>query len=1196
MMIDNEYSVFSNNLFYPKVTSHPTINYRPGTTRSERKILPHDVIAELPTARKSTKCKTTVSNRRSVSIVSWNIQSRNSSHTGNKFNDPAFRKIFENHDIVCLQETKNDIKIENYCCYNNTRSGGPKAGGGVSILLKNTIKRGVKLISKTLPDIIVVQLNKNFFHTQNHIYLITAYVSPINSKYRARLESNPWDAINDAITKYSAKGDVILCGDLNAHTSQAADFVLDSDRDQLNIPDDFQPKNTADTIRPRNNSDSRQCKNGDELIDTAISHDLIILNGRTLGDLYGKMTYHGPLGSSCVDYFLCPAGLQKSLRHLSVNDLQPEYSDHCPVSIILDTHQPFQSEHVTHNFDRFPGRYKWEDDSATKFTAALNNSDIREDLESIANTTDHTSKALATKLNSRLISCITSAADKTLRQTKPPKMPKKQKWFNYECVQAKRELQRASRRWAKHTASKDKREKVYEKKRQYREVTRKNKFHFLDSLNKSIEDGKVLNWKNFKKLKQSHQEPDNLDPHDLANFYDYFVKLYKAPTDPHNTGLDQPSEPNQDNNTPIHDKLSVPITIHELRTTLRSLKNGKGVAEDLISNEMLKNLNQIGFGALLNTFNACLKSGTYPWHCSVITPIHKAGDRYDPDNYRAIAVSSCLGKAFSSILLSRLIAFRAEHCDDPVNQLGYRKGAQTNDHILTIKTLIDKYKKKKKKLYTCFVDLKKAFDTISRTLLLHKLTSLNIKGTFFSVLNDMYNNSTAKIKINGLLSDTFNIENGTEQGHPMSPELFKLFIKDLTSFLNTNITHPDLAGTIISHLLWADDLVLLALSEASLQANIDKLAQYCEKWGLTINLKKTKVVVFGTNKRSKTKQFFLNRDCIETVDSYCYLGIVIHKNGSFKVAINELRKKALRAFFGLKRTIIKNSLSLDSLLKLHDTLIKPILLYGCQIMTPHQPLVKNLAHNKFKLTSINSDPIELFHLKYLKWSCNVHRKASNIGIYGDTGRYPLSFHAIKLSVDYFNRVLTMNPNALVYKAYEEQKSLNLDWYQTLHTFNKTDSQSDITTHLQTLFKDTWRNELQLSTKLDFYRTLKTEFCRENYLTIINPKYRSAITKLRLSAHRLRIEVGRYTKPLTPRDMRYCQYCQNLYNQLTVETEVHALLDCPLHKTARKSLHNHIARPIEEILRNSDDITSLSRVGKFINAIFSEHRGYDEFQN
>ena len=80
----------------------------------------------------------------------------------------------------------------------------------------------------------------------------------------------------------------------------------------------------------------------------------------------------------------------------------------------------------------------------------------------------------------------------------------------------------------------------------------------------------------------------------------------------------------------------------------------------------------------------------------------------------------------------------------------------------------------------------------------------------------MYNNSTAKIKINKLLSPKFDINKGTEQGHPISPELFKLYISDLSDSFDSIGNYPHLIDALLNHLLWADDLVLLALDNNSL--------------------------------------------------------------------------------------------------------------------------------------------------------------------------------------------------------------------------------------------------------------------------------------------------------------------------------------------------------------------------------------------
>ena len=101
---------------------------------------------------------------------------------------------------------------------------------------------------------------------------------------------------------------------------------------------------------------------------------------------------------------------------------------------------------------------------------------------------------------------------------------------------------------------------------------------------------------------------------------------------------------------------------------------------------------------------------------------------------------------------------------------------------------------------------------------MYKLGQLGVDGNIFRCIKDMYSYSTTRIKLIKKVSAIINVEVGTEQGHPMSPELFKMFIHDMSTELNSliNINAPMLGGTTINHLLWADDLVLIALDAVSL--------------------------------------------------------------------------------------------------------------------------------------------------------------------------------------------------------------------------------------------------------------------------------------------------------------------------------------------------------------------------------------------
>ena len=128
----------------------------------------------------------------------------------------------------------------------------------------------------------------------------------------------------------------------------------------------------------------------------------------------------------------------------------------------------------------------------------------------------------------------------------------------------------------------------------------------------------------------------------------------------------------------------------------------------------------------------------------------------------------------SFMILAGMSSIKSKICPDPINQLGFSKGAQTFDHILTLKTIISKYKKLKQPVYAVFVDFRKAFDSVCREALFFKLANQGISGKIFNILKHMYANSSGQIKLAGHLSKKFGIQKGTEQGHPLSPDFFKL--------------------------------------------------------------------------------------------------------------------------------------------------------------------------------------------------------------------------------------------------------------------------------------------------------------------------------------------------------------------------------------------------------------------------------------
>ena len=140
--------------------------------------------------------------------------------------------------------------------------------------------------------------------------------------------------------------------------------------------------------------------------------------------------------------------------------------------------------------------------------------------------------------------------------------------------------------------------------------------------------------------------------------------------------------------------------------------------------------------------------------------------------------------------------------------------------------------------------------------------------------------------------------------------------------------HQTLKDLICVILLFADDTLLLAESHSELQILLNKLYIYCKKWNLTVNTGKTKVMLFKLTNRYEHFNIFYNDEPLEIVKTFIYLGVNVSSNGKFYQAQKHLSEQALKALFALKKVFDSTVLCVKDKLKLFDSLVQPILMYG----------------------------------------------------------------------------------------------------------------------------------------------------------------------------------------------------------------------------------------------------------------------------
>ena len=377
------------------------------------------------------------------------------------------------------------------------------------------------------------------------------------------------------------------------------------------------------------------------------------------------------------------------------------------------------------------------------------------------------------------------------------------------------------------------------------------------------------------------------------------------------------------------------ISIFEVKKAIDSAKRGKATGIDNITTEVVKNDIAVSFLHVL--FNICFDNGIVPSDCGkcIINPIPKSSttDRRDPLSYRGISLAPAMYKLYCSILNNRLSSWSDENHKLVDEQNGFRKRRSTTDHISSLVNIIDTRKKLKKSTFCAFIDFKKAYDTINRSMLWKKLTDTGISGKMFQAVKSLYTSVKSCVRVNSYKTEWFDVNCGLRQGCVLSPLLFNLFINDLAVFLKSLDLGVKIADENVCLMLYADDVVLLAESEADLQLLLNSLNDWCGRNDMTVNMAKSNVVHFRPKSLSKTDAMFSCGDGIISVaDRYTYLGVVLSEHLDYNIMVKHVAQSASRAL-GLLIAKCKTigGVPYNVFTKLYDSVVWPVISYSSSI-------------------------------------------------------------------------------------------------------------------------------------------------------------------------------------------------------------------------------------------------------------------------
>ena len=212
-------------------------------------------------------------------------------------------------------------------------------------------------------------------------------------------------------------------------------------------------------------------------------------------------------------------------------------------------------------------------------------------------------------------------------------------------------------------------------------------------------------------------------------------------------------------------------------------------------------------------------------------------------NYRTIALLSHVGKVLMMVLLERLKAQMEPHLSQ--EQAGFRKDRSTIHQILILRLIAEKAKRKGRHILNCFIDFRKAFDSIKHDVTWATLRSYGVGARLIKILQNICEISQSAVRVGGELGDWFRTTVGTRQGDPISPTTFIAYLERIMDPIRDNGTGVSVQGHLVNNLKFADDVDLLEEDRDKLQGNLERINEAGEAAGLHINTEKTMTMVFG---------------------------------------------------------------------------------------------------------------------------------------------------------------------------------------------------------------------------------------------------------------------------------------------------------------------------------------------------------------
>lgn len=475
---------------------------------------------------------------------------------------------------------------------------------------------------------------------------------------------------------------------------------------------------------------------------------------------------------------------------------------------------------------------------------------------------------------------------------------------------------------------------------------------------------------------------------------------------------------------PLLDELAEPPNNKEVAEAIRQLQSGKSPGPDGIPPEVFKEGGPHLMEKLTSLFQVFWEREELPRDlkdANIVYLYKNKGDRSSCDNYRGISLLSIAGKILAKVIITRLTLHLLEGVVSE-SQCGFRANRGTVDMIFATRQIQEKCKEQQQDLFLLFVDLTKAFDTVSRTGLWAILGKLGCPPKLVSVIRAFHDGMQGRVTCAGEASQPFNVTNGVKQGCVMAPTLFSILFATMLQYALSRCSagikiryrmdgrffdlkrlkaKTKVTETLIRDFLYADDCALAAHSENALQELADSLAVAANKFGMTISLSKTEVMFQpAPNSVSPTPIIHINGTQLKTVDEFTYLGSCLSSSANLDSEISRRLAKANSSFGRLwTRVWQERGLNIQTKISVYKAVVLSALLYGCESWTLYRRHIKQL---------------EQFHIRCLRRIMNIswQERITNIEVLHRADMFGIEAHIIKSQLRWAGHVARMADSRL----------------------------------------------------------------------------------------------------------------------------------------------------------------------------------------